>query len=94
MRYVLRSFFGILKHAYFFNLRVSALNSSEQQKAQLLETAKQAVQTLRADKIVLEDRLAKLAAERQAAKREEEMAASLAEDLRTVKEDLKQRVLG
>ena len=60
MRYVLRSFFGILKHAYFFNLRVSALNSSEQQKAQLLETAKQAVQTLRADKIVLEDRLARL----------------------------------
>ena len=94
MRYVLRSFFGILKHAYFFNLRVSALNSLEQQKAQLLETAKQAVQTLRADKIVLEDRLAKLAAERQAAKREEEMAASLAEDLRTVKEDLKQRDLG
>ena len=94
MGYVLRSFFGILKHAYFFNLRVFALNSSEQQKAQLLETAKQAVQTLRADKIVLEDRLAKLAAERQAAKREEEMAASLAEDLRTVKEDLKQRDLG
>ncbi len=58
-----------------------------------LEATKQALQTLRADKIVLEDRLGKLTADLQTAKRAEEAAASLAEDLRTVKEDLKQRDL-
>jgi hypothetical protein len=79
---------------HFFNfdfIRVSALTNSEQQKAAQVEAAKQAVQALRADKIVLEDRLAKLTADLQATKRSEEAATSLAEDLRTVKEDLKQR---
>ncbi len=66
--------------------RVSALTSAEQQKTAQLEAARQAVQALRADKIVLEDRLAKAAG-----KRAQEAATSLAEDLRTVKEDLKQR---
>ncbi len=71
--------------------RVSALTSAEQQKTAQLEAARQAVQALRADKIVLEDRLAKAAAELAAGKRAQEAATSLAEDLRTVKEDLKQR---
>jgi hypothetical protein len=70
---------------------VSALTSAEQQKTAQLEAARQAVQALRADKIVLEDRLAKAAAELAAGKRAQEAATSLAEDLRTVKEDLKQR---
>ncbi len=70
---------------------MSALTSAEQQKTAQLEAARQAVQALRADKIVLEDRLAKAAAELAAGKRAQEAATSLAEDLRTVKEDLKQR---
>ncbi len=46
------------------------------------------MQALRADKIVLEDRLAQAL---RADKGSQEAATSLAEDLRTVKEDLKQR---
>ena len=71
--------------------RVSALTSAEHQKTTQLEAAKQAVQALRADKIVLEDRLAKAAAEQAASKRAEETVKSLTEDLKTVKDDLKQR---
>ena len=70
--------------------RLSALTSSEQQRLAQLEAAKQAVQTLRADKIVLEDRLAQAAAELAA---KMEAAKSRAEDVRTLQADLRQRDL-
>jgi hypothetical protein len=61
-----------------------------QQKTTQLETALQAVPALRAEKIFLEDRLAKAAAELAAGKQVVDVVTSLSEDLRTVKEDLKQ----